>query len=64
MHARPGHLSPLSDRRAGGAAPAVPPGSFGPQLAALVSLLPGRYRLSICDLACMLEEQWHVPMRH
>ncbi len=42
--------------------PEVPPGSFGPHLAALVALLHGRYRISTRDLALLLDELWHIPI--
>jgi transposase len=42
--------------------PEVPPGSFGPHLAALVALLHGCYRLSARELATLLEEVWQVPL--
>jgi transposase len=42
--------------------PEVPPGSFGPQLVALVALLHGRYRLSTREITLLLEELWHIPL--
>jgi transposase len=42
--------------------PDVPPGSFGPHLAALVALLHGRYRMSTRELALLLDELWHIPI--
>lgn len=42
--------------------PDVPPGSFGPHLAALVALLHGRYRVSTRELALLLDELWHIPI--
>lgn len=40
----------------------LPPGSFGPYLAALVALLHGRYRMSVRDLCLLLDEVWHIPL--
>jgi transposase len=40
--------------------PEVPPGSFGPHLAALVALLHGRYRLSTRELTLLLDDLWHI----
>lgn len=40
----------------------VPPGAFGPQLAALVGLLHGRYRLSAREIAAVLEDVWRMPL--
>ena len=40
----------------------VPPGSFGPHLAALVALLHGRYRLSTRELTLLLDDLWHIPV--
>ena len=40
----------------------VPPGSFGPQVVALVALLHGRYRLSTRELALLLSDLWHMPL--
>jgi len=42
--------------------PEVPPGSFGPHLAALVALLHGRYRLSARELVAVLADVWQVPL--
>ena len=42
--------------------PEVPPGSFGPQLVALVALLHGRYRMSTRELALLLDDLWHIPI--
>jgi transposase len=42
--------------------PEVPPGSFGPQLVALVALLHGRYRLSTREVALLLADLWHIPL--
>ncbi len=42
--------------------PEVPPGSFGPQVVALVALLHGRYRLSTRELALLLDDLWHIPI--
>ena len=42
--------------------PAVPPGSFGPHLVALVALLHGRYRMSTREVALLLEDLWHIPI--
>lgn len=42
--------------------PTVPPGSFGPHLAALVALLHGRYRLSTREVVRLLDELWQLPI--
>jgi transposase len=42
--------------------PEVPPGSFGPQLVALVALLHGRYRVSTRELVLLLDDLWHLPI--
>lgn len=42
--------------------PQVPPGAFGPHLAALVALLHGRYRLSARECAALLGEVFGVPL--
>ncbi len=42
--------------------PEVPPGSFGPQLIALVALLHGRYRMSTRELTLLLDDLWHIPI--
>ena len=42
--------------------PDVPPGSFGPQLVALVALLHGRYRLSTREVALLLSDLWRIPL--
>lgn len=42
--------------------PEVPPGSFGPQVVALIALLHGRYRLSTREVALLLEDLWHIPI--
>ena len=42
--------------------PTVPPGSFGPQVVALVALLHGRYRVSTRELAQLLDDLWHMPI--
>jgi transposase len=42
--------------------PEVPPGSFGPQVVALVALLHGRYRMSTRELALLVDDLWHVPL--
>ena len=42
--------------------PEVPPGSFGPQLVALVALLHGRYRMSTREVALLLSDLWHIPL--
>jgi len=42
--------------------PEVPPGSFGPQLVALVALLHGRYRVSTREVALLLNDLWHIPI--
>lgn len=40
----------------------VPPGAFGPELAALVGLLHGRYRLSAREIAALLADVWRMPL--
>ena len=40
----------------------LPPGAFGPHLAALVALLHGRYRLSARECAALLGEVFGVPL--
>jgi transposase len=40
----------------------VPPGSFGPQVVALVALLHGRYRLSTREVALLLDDLGHIPI--
>jgi transposase len=42
--------------------PEVPPGSFGPQVVALVALLHGRYRVSTREIALLLDDLWHLPI--
>ena len=42
--------------------PDVPPGAFGPRLAALVSLLPGRYRLSDRETVALLADLCGLPL--
>jgi transposase len=42
--------------------PEVPPGSFGPQVVALVALLHGRFRISTRAVALLLEALWHLPI--
>src|SRR5919202_1152242 len=42
--------------------PTVQPGAFGPRVAALVSLLHGRYRLSRRELTLLLDDLWHIPV--
>ncbi len=42
--------------------PEVPPGSFGPQVVALVALLHGRYRVSTREIALLLDDLWHIPI--
>jgi transposase len=42
--------------------PEVPPGSFGPQLVALVALLHGRYRLSTREIVLLLTDLWGIPL--
>jgi len=42
--------------------PEVPPGSFGPQVVALVALLHGRFRISTREIALLLEALWHLPL--
>lgn len=42
--------------------PDVVPGSFGPQLVALIALLHGRYRLSTREVALLLSDLWHIPL--
>ena len=42
--------------------PDVPPGSFGPQVVALVALLHGRYRVSTREVALLLSDLWHIPL--
>ncbi len=42
--------------------PEVPPGSFGPHLAAVVALLHGRYRMSTREVALLLDDLWHLPI--
>ena len=42
--------------------PEVPPGSFGPQVVALVALLHGRYRVSTREIALLLSDLWHIPI--
>lgn len=45
-----------------GRPPTVPPGSFGPRLAALVALLHGRFRLSTREVVRLLADLWQVPI--
>ncbi len=40
----------------------VPPGSFGPRLAALVALLHGRSRLSTREVVRLLDDLWQLPI--
>jgi transposase len=40
----------------------VPPGSFGPQTAATVALLHGRYRLSDREIAALLHDLFALPL--
>ncbi len=40
----------------------VPPGSFGPQVVALVALLHGRFRISTREIVLLLEALWHLPL--
>jgi transposase len=42
--------------------PDVPPGSFGPQVVAVVALLHGRYRVSTREVALLLDDLWHIPI--
>ena len=42
--------------------PEVPPGSFGPQVVALVALLHGRYRLSTREIVLLLTDLWGIPL--
>ncbi len=42
--------------------PTVPPGSFGPRLAALIALLHGRYRLSTREVVRLLADLWQLPI--
>jgi transposase len=42
--------------------PEVPPGSFGPQVVALVGLLHGRYRVSTREITLLLSDLWHIPL--
>ena len=42
--------------------PDVPPGAFGPRVAALVSLLHGRYRLSDRETAAVLDDCFGLPL--
>lgn len=42
--------------------PDVPPGAFGPRVAALVSLLHGRYRVSTREITLLLADLWHIPI--
>ncbi len=42
--------------------PDVPPGAFGPQVAALVALLHGRYRLSDREIATLLHDVFGLPI--
>jgi transposase len=42
--------------------PAVPPGSFGPHLVALIALLHGRFRISTREVVLLLETVWHLPI--
>ena len=42
--------------------PEVPPGSFGPQVVALVALLHGRFRISTREIVLLLEALWHLPI--
>jgi transposase len=42
--------------------PDVPPGSFGPRTAALVSLLHGRYRISQREVVNLLADLFHFPL--
>ncbi len=41
---------------------AVPPGSFGPQVVALVALLHGRFRISTREIVLLLEALWQLPL--
>ncbi len=40
----------------------VPPGSFGPQVVALIALLHGRFRISTREVVLLLEALWHLPI--
>jgi hypothetical protein len=40
----------------------VPPGSFGPQVVALVALLHGRFRISTREIVLLLDALWHLPI--
>lgn len=42
--------------------PEAPPGTFGPQVVALVALLHGRYRVSTREMALLLDALWHIPL--
>lgn len=42
--------------------PEVPPGSFGPQVVALIALLHGRFRISTREVVLLLETLWHLPI--
>ncbi len=42
--------------------PDLPPGSFGPQLVALVALLHGRYRVSTRELVLLVDDLWGIPL--
>lgn len=42
--------------------PEVPPGSFGPQVVALVALLHGRFRISTREIVLLLEALWQLPI--
>ena len=42
--------------------PEVPPGAFGPHLAALVALLHGRYRLSVRETGALLADLFGLPV--
>lgn len=40
----------------------VPPGAFGPRVAALIALLHGRYRISNRELVSLLQMVWLLPI--
>ncbi len=40
----------------------VPPGTFGPQVVALVALLHGRYRISTREMVLLLDDLWGIPL--
>ena len=42
--------------------PEVPPGSFGPQVAATVAMLHGRYRLSDREIPALLDDLFGLPI--